>query len=402
MADNNRSTGLLIALFGAIFVGAAGTHSLTPIFPELKDAFGVSDGEVRQLTALYTLGTSVSGLILGILCDRLGRRRILVPALFTYALCSGLLLLPLAWLGFQKVLLLRGLAGLAAGGITATVIAMTSDVVEYSRRGRAMSFVLSGTYLAMIIGVPLAGYLARYRLLGVFGLFAGVACVAGLAVLRMAPRDSNLGGSGTGDSHSLLQKPGQALRCPGAAAALTTTFFTTLAIFAVITSLSDHAVDRYAADLSQRSLMFLCLGLGAVPGALLAGLLSDRLGKRRLVLVALGGSLVLSPLLLLPASFPVFVLVAVLISMVQVLRQGPFAAVLTGLVPHPLRGSLVGLNSACSGLGLATGTCLGGVSYAISGLAGGVLVAALSLLLSVLLFWLRVLEVNDPVEEDAA
>ena len=400
LADNNRSTGLLIALFGAIFAASAGTHALTPIFPELKTALSVDDGSVRQLTVLFTLGYSVSGLLLGMLCDRVGRRRILLPSLLFYGLASGLLLLPLDWLGFSGVLALRALAGLATGGITATVIAMTSDAVAYERRGRAMSFVLSGTYVAVIIGVPLSSALARFRLLGVFGVLALVTLIAAAALFRLAPRDCSAVGRARADG-PLLRLPLEALGCPAALPALLTTFLGTLATFAVITSLADHAVDRFQASLGQRALLFLCLGLGALPGAFLAGLLSDRLGKRRMVMVALTGSLLLAPLLLWPSSWSGFVLVAILISMVQVLRQGPFAAMLTGLAPLHLRGSLVGLNSAFSGVGLGLGTWLGGVTYGRHGLAGGVVVAGLSLFVSLLLFGLCVREEPDESENGA-
>jgi predicted MFS family arabinose efflux permease len=404
LTDNNRPTGLLIALFGAIFAASAGTHALTPIFPELKTAFSVGDGSVRQLTVVFTLGYSFSGLVLGMLCDRLGRRLILLPCLFGYGLASGLLLLPLEWLGFGRVLALRAVAGLATGGITATVIAVTSDFVAYERRGRAMSFVLSGTYVAVILGVPLSGALARYRLFGVFGVLALVTLLAALALIRRLPQDGVRGRS-VADGRPvarLLDLPLRALRCKAALPALVTTMLGTLSTFAVITSLADHAVDRFGAGLGQRALLFLCLGLGALPGAFLAGLLSDRLGKRRMILIALSGSLLFAPLLLWPDRWPLFILVAILISLVQVLRQGPFAALLTGLAPVHLRGSLVGLNSAFSGVGLGIGTWLGGWTYSSHGLSGGVVVAVLGLLFSLLLFGFCVHERPDAMKNGSA
>ena len=131
----------------------------------------------------------------------------------------------------------------------------------------------------------------------------------------------------------------------------------------MITSFADWCHEHFDASLGDRERFFLWMGLGALPGAFLAGACADRLGKRRTVAISLVGSLVLTPLLLVADSFAMFIAVAVSVSAVAAMRQGPFAAILTGLGPDRLRGSLVGLNSAASGIGLATGTWLGGVLY---------------------------------------
>lgn len=389
MAPHNRPTALLISLFGAVFAAAAGTHALTPLFPELRVALGVDGEAVRQLTVVYTLGYSVAGFLLGILCDHLGRRRILLGALLVYVLTSLVLLLPLSWTGYPILLLARAGGGLASGGMMAAAIALTSDLVSERRRGRALSWVLAGSHLAVVVGVPLSAYLARFRLLAVFALLLVVAAIAWVVLLLRAPTDIR----GQREPGGLLRLPLRSLAAPGVAAATLSTLCSTLAAFAFITSLADHCVDAYAADLNQRAVLFLLLGVGALVGGVVAGLVSDRLGRGRFVVAALCTSMLLGPLLLLPATFPTFVAVMIPVALVQTLRQGPFAAVLTSLVPTELRGSAVGWNSLAAGLGLSLGTWLGAVGYSASGLAGVVVVAVAALLLSLLLFWLGVLRV---------
>ena len=365
------------ALFLAVFAAAAGTHALTPIFPELKRALGVRDAEVRLLTSVFTLGYSVSGFVLGIQSDRLGRRAVLLGSLGLYIAANALLLLTDS---YRPFFVLRALAGLGTGGIVAVVIASSADLASYERRGRVMSFVLAGSFAAVVVGIPISALLAKVATTAMFGFLAGISTVAAWLLWRLLPPFSP--GSG-GSSWALAAA---AIRARGAVAALTVTTLNTVAAFCVITSLADHCVDRFGADLDQRTLLFLVLGLSALPGAWIAGRLSDRAGKRRSVLWALAGSVVLTPLLLVPASFAAFLVPAAAVSMASALRQGPFAALLTEMAGDELRGSLVGWNSAASGVGLAAGTLLGGVLYASHQLAGAVGLAVITLAGSALVF----------------
>jgi len=384
-----------VALFAAVFAAAAGTHALTPLFPEIKAALGVGDGAARSLTSVFTLGYSVSGLLLGPLCDRIGRRRVLLPALLGYAVASALLLAPL---GYASVCVLRLIAGVCTGGVLAAVIAVTSDTVAYEKRGRAMTFVLSGTFLAVIIGMPLASTLAHVRLTAVFGLLALVAAASLLALRVRVPADvrSDAGPAG------LLQLAVRAMRARGAVCALLTTFLNTAAAFMLMTSFADHVADRFGATLDHRSLLFLALGIAGIPGVLFAGLFSDAFGKRRLVIAALFGSAVLTPLLLVPQGFLAFCLVAAPVALVQSLRMGPFTALLAELVPDDLRGSLVGLNSAASGIGIAAGTWLAGLAYESFALPGVVGATVLALTGSLLAFRFGVVEPGSERSEGSS
>ncbi len=382
-----RGVALLVTAFVAVFVASSGTHALTPLFPELKRALGVDDGSVRLLTSVFTLGYSISGFVLGVTCDRIGRRRVLLGSLAGYAAANALLLLDVGWAGF---LVCRAVAGLGTGGIVSAAVALVADSVPYAKRGRALAVVLGGGYAALVIGMPAAAALARVRLTALFGVLAVVSIACAIASAAPAARAVDRSEVAPISGVGLLSLPRAALACRGAPALLFTTFAFTAASFAVITSFADWCHDAFQSDLADRERFFLWLGLGALPGAFVAGACSDRLGKRRTVLLALGGSLVATPALLLADSFVTFATIAVAVSAIAAVRQGPFAAILTGLGPETLRGSLVGLNSAASGLGLATGTWLGGVLYGVARLSGAVWAAVVILLLGSAVFFARV------------
>lgn len=267
------------ALFLAIFSAAAGTHSLTPIFPELKRMLLVGDADVRLLTAVFTLGYSISGFVLGVQSDRFGRRVVLLGSLGLYVISNGLLLFVD---DYRPFLLLRALSGLGTGGITAAVIATSADLASYEQRGRVMSFVLAGSFAAVVAGIPVAALLAKIDTTAVFGFLALVSAVAWWMLWRSLPQSKRAPAEG-----SAWQMARAAIRLRGAPAALGVTALNTLAAFAVITSLADYCVDSFGASLDQRTVLFLALGLFALPGAWLAGRVSTRFGNRRSVLSTL-------------------------------------------------------------------------------------------------------------------
>lgn len=383
--DRRRVT----ALFVAIFAAAAGTQALTPTFPEWKQVLAADDAAVRALTTIFTVGSSLAGFALGALCDRLGRRRVLLPALATFAASNLALYFARS---YDALFALRGISGLAQGGIAAAVVSAAADAAKYEQRGRVMAIVLSGSYAAAILGIPLAGWLATIDLSATFLFLAALAMLALAMLWRALPAD--VGGAQGGE----LARLRAAVARPGAKAALFTTFANTVAAFTVITSLADHAVDRFGVALEWRSGLFLMLGLASLPGAMLAARICDRAGKRRTVIAALVASLALTPLLLPPEHLAAFVVAALAVAVVQAFRQGPFFAILTELAPAELRGSLVGWNSLASGFGLGLGAWLGGVLYQRFQLQGPVLAAEAALACSLAAF---ALAVPEPVQSEA-
>jgi MFS transporter, ACDE family, multidrug resistance protein len=71
----------LHVLWGVTLMAVLGTSSETPAFPTIVREFGISNGQVGLLITFFTLPGIVMTPLLGILSDRYGRKKILVPAL---------------------------------------------------------------------------------------------------------------------------------------------------------------------------------------------------------------------------------------------------------------------------------------------------------------------------------
>ena len=68
----------LRVLFGVALMAVLGVSSITPALQEVRDAFGVTSGQVGLLITVFTLPGIVMTPILGVLSDRHGRKKILV------------------------------------------------------------------------------------------------------------------------------------------------------------------------------------------------------------------------------------------------------------------------------------------------------------------------------------
>lgn len=79
----------LHVLWGVTLMAVLGVSSITPAFPEIRDALGVSSGQVGLLITVFTLPGIVLTPVLGVLSDRHGRKRILTPALILFGVAPA-------------------------------------------------------------------------------------------------------------------------------------------------------------------------------------------------------------------------------------------------------------------------------------------------------------------------
>jgi predicted MFS family arabinose efflux permease len=143
----------------------------------------------------------------------------------------------------------------------------------------------------------------------------------------------------------------------------------------------------------QIALMFLIGGLANVVTGPQAGRLSDKIGRRGIILMACVG---LSIVMLLTVAFVrslagayvLFFFTMVLVAM----RMSPFSALLTALVQDERRGSLMSLTVALGQMGYALGGAIAGPLYAGVGYTSNAVLGALFVLGMGLIVWYRIPE----------
>jgi predicted MFS family arabinose efflux permease len=160
-----RDRNLLIML-SVNLMAVQAMMAIAPAFPEIVKQLGVSELEVGLLITAFSMPGLVLAPFLGVLADRYGRRRILVPSLFIFSIMGVACAFAR---DFNTLLVLRavqGIGGTALGSINTTIIA---DMYRGRQRVRAIGLNASVMFISMPMWTIVGGSLA---LLGWYYPFA--------------------------------------------------------------------------------------------------------------------------------------------------------------------------------------------------------------------------------------
>lgn len=339
-----------------------GTSTLTPLLPLYQRDFGLSTGTATLLFVTYTVTVCPTMLIAGNLSDRLGRKRLLLPAMAVMTLASLVFALaesvPLLFAG-------RVLQGLAIGGFLGVGAAF---VVDHARReSKALAAALAGVAFRVGFGLGpgIAGITAEYAPnprhlvfeLHIVVMIIGMIAVATATETLFRRKDPGPFRIRIGVPH------GQALG-----------FLTFVAPATFMMSFVEgtelSVVPIFVVDtLKQENLAivgaigFLVLALGG-----LAPFLARNLDPRRSVMIGAGTSAVLSCLIPLSSAADAVVLVVLAAALTGVANGFILygGTVICGtIVPIEERGKLMSLLLMCAYLGTTPTVALGYLGDAI-------------------------------------
>ncbi|HCW51242.1 MAG TPA: MFS transporter [Clostridiales bacterium] len=147
----------LLMVFGVTLFGVMGVSSIAPALPKVVEAFGFEEAEVGLLITAFTLPGVLLTPFAGVVADRLGRKRVLVPSLFLFGLAGGLCAFTRRLDVLLALRVVQGTGAAALGSLSTTLI---GDLWEGPARARAMGLnasVLSlGTAVYPLVGGGLA------------------------------------------------------------------------------------------------------------------------------------------------------------------------------------------------------------------------------------------------------
>jgi len=131
---------------------------IAPAFPKMVEALGVSEQSIGLLITLICFPMFLFGPLAGIMADRIGRKRLLVPSVLLFGIFGGgCALAP----DFNTLLILRTLQGIAGAGLGGGVTgAIVGDLFSGQKRAEAMGLYTTVVYCGYIIYPVLGGALA--------------------------------------------------------------------------------------------------------------------------------------------------------------------------------------------------------------------------------------------------
>jgi MFS family permease len=370
-----------VFLLGVVsFCTDASSEMIYPLIPLfLTQTLGASMAVLGVIEGLAEATASVLKGVSGWVSDRVGRRWPLVAGGYGLAAVAKPLLGLAA--GWPLVLAARLLDRFGKGVRGTPRDALIADSTEPARRGRAFGFHRSadqaGAVLGPLVALPLLGLFHQdFRAVFVVAFLPAALGVAALFAVRET-------GPGRTVARPLAFRLGQtqpAFR----------RFLGAMLVFALGNSSDVFLIVRarqVGLTPQQIVLLFAAFNLTYVLSAYPAGALSDRIGRRRVLVAGLGVfAFVYLGFGVVATPFWVCVLFLVY-GLYQGLTDGTSRAFIVDLVPPERRATALGIYSTATGLATLLASAAGGLLWQWRGapatfLYGAVLAAAAALILA--------------------
>lgn len=158
---------LVLLLAGSLTTMAGGV--VAPIFPDMVQQLHLDPGLAGILVSIHCLTIALFSPPLGILADRVGRLRVLIPSLLFYALVGT----ASAFMqSFWSLFVMRSLLGAASGGIAAASLGLLGSIYEGQARTQALALATTTLTLTGILDPLLGGWVGASRWQNAFYLYA--------------------------------------------------------------------------------------------------------------------------------------------------------------------------------------------------------------------------------------
>ena len=328
-----------LAVFAAMVAGACtflNVYCTQPLLPLFQRIFHASEVEVSLTVGAVTLSVAIMAPIVGLVAETIGRKKVIVPALFAMAVAT---LLTATAQNLHALIFWRFVQGLAVPGVIAVIIAYINEEFP-ARAGTVMSAYVAGTVFGGFLGRFLTGIIAAHGSWREAFVVLGVLDLLGaLAVRQWLPLAVNFVPArhifkSFADTWRHLQN----YRLLAVCGMGFTVLFSLVGVFTYV----SFYLARPPFNLNPAALggVFFVYLLGCVVTPL-AGRFLDRHGFRRTALLSVGMSIT-GLLLTLVSSLPAVIAGLAVFSSGIFISQSA-ATVLTGRVAERARSAAAGL-----------------------------------------------------------
>ncbi len=275
---------IVFTLWLLVFSSASQTMIISPILPQIGDQLGIPDAALGTLVSAYTLMVGLFAILAGPVSDKFGRRRILLLGCGTMTVALVLHGFVTSYTAFLAV---RVFAGMAGGMLSGAAVSYIGDYFPYHRRGWATGWVMSGSAVGQIVGIPLGIVLSsRWGFRAPFWIFAATMAATVVLIFLRVPQPPVKRTAGrlsvrqaAADYLAMLARPEVAW-----AAAAYFVMFLGISLFTVYLPTWLERVRGVTPG--QIATMYLLGGFANVITGPQAGRLSDRVGRRGIILMA--------------------------------------------------------------------------------------------------------------------
>jgi len=349
-------------VLGCVAIG--GMFSLPVFFRPITHDTGWSVAGVSSAMTIGFLAMAFTSMAWGTLSDRVGPLPVVLTGSTVLAASLALASLASSLITFQ--LMFGLMVGAAAAAIFAPTMATVTGWFD-THRSLAVSLVSAGMGMAPMTMSPLAAWLVshhdwRTSMQIVAAVVAAIMIPVSLLVRRPPAAESGQA-TGAGDSAAPSEMTlSQALRSPQFITLLATNFFCCATHSGPIIHTVSYAVTC-GIPLMAAVTIYSVEGLAGLGGRIAFGLLGDRFGAKRLLVLGLLAQAFGALGYVFVRELAAFYAVAAVFGFIYAGTMPLYAAIARENFPLKMMGTVIGGTAMAGSLGMATGPLAGGLIY---------------------------------------
>ena len=298
-APLNSVATLTLVLGLCSFASTVSMRLVDPIVPLIANGFGLTLTAAAMLAPVFTLSYAFGQPFIGPVADSFGKVRVISISLAVLAVLQvACALAP----GFESLAVLRGLAGIAAGGVIPVAMAAIADRVGMAERQVALSRLLAAMVMGQVAGSFLSGFVGEYAgwraAFVLAGGFAGIGSLLAFVCLKprvILTRDPL-------NPASIVARYRGVFANPLAWRLCLLVLVEGMAVFAIFPFAAELLQSRGATGSAEAGTAIAIFGFGGLFYTLVAKQVVGKLGPSRMCM--LGGVVVAAVLILLSLPLP--------------------------------------------------------------------------------------------------
>jgi MFS family permease len=349
-------------LLGCVAIG--GMFSLPVFLQPIARETGWSVTGISSAMTIGFLAMALTSMAWGTLSDRLGPLPVVLSGSIVLAASLALASLSTSLVAFQFIF------GLLVGGATAAIFApMMACVTGWfdTHRSLAVSLVSAGMGMAPMTMSPFAAWLIsnhdwRTSMQIVALVVAAIMIPVSLLVRRAPALDSAAVVAPSGEPAQAEMSLGQALRSPQFIILLLTNFFCCATHSGPIIHTVSYAVSCGIPMIAAVTI-YSVEGLAGMGGRIAFGLLGDRFGAKRVLVVGLLAQSFGALGYVFVRELAAFYAVAALFGFIYAGTMPLYSVLARENFPLRMMGTVIGGTAMAGSLGMATGPLAGGLIY---------------------------------------
>lgn len=372
---------ILLSLWLLMFASSSQFFIMSPILSQVGSELAIPEALRGTLITAYALTLGIVALLTGPVSDRIGRRKILL-------LGSGLMVLSLSIhqyaFDYISMLMIRIVSGFAGGVLTGVCVSYIGDFFPKEKRGWANGVIATGSATGQVLGMPAGTLLAgEFGFAAPFQFFAFVMVAAFLMILFFVPQPDVKLAECEIKFKKIFIGYVQLLRIPSVKTIASGYLLMFLSITVFIVYFPTWLEKEFQATNLEIAAIFFIGGLATIFSGPVSGRISDKSGRKNIIIVANLLIAAIMPLTLvfmqidMLFAYPLFFIIMLLV----VARSIPFQALASEAIHDESRGRLMSLTIAIGQIGMAIGSGISGILYTGIGFAGNVFIGLSSSIL---------------------